>query len=118
MKTLWVLAWHDPALAEKLWPELDDCEIVVSREFFAVVAADYANLDAALRRHPHIRLAGHPADGRWFDRDGREVYILNGEVGPSREALWEGLGLKPRDFDAETWGDADTDLVWSQVKTF
>ena len=118
MKLLWVLKFDGPSSAEGLLAELGDHDIVVFREFFAVVAADYANLDAVLRRHPHVRLAGHPAGGRWFDRDGREVYILNGEVVPTREDLWEGLGLKPADFDAETWDEADEDLVWSQVNTF
>ena len=118
MKLLWVLKWSDPSAAEGLLADLDDRDVAVAREFFAVVAADYANLDAVLRRHPHVRLAGHPADGRWIDQSGREVYILNGEVVPTREDLWEGLGLKPADFDAEDWSKVDDDLVWSQVNTF
>ncbi len=123
MKHLWVIEFHtdgparpEPDTTPDFWND-KELRVIVADTHFVVVESTHDAARRAIQGYPYWRVAGHPADGRWIDAGGDHVCILDGEA-VSEIELVEGLGMKPQDFDATSWDDADWDVVWGCVKAF
>ena len=121
MKRLWLVEPRGRARQTEDWPDWasERINLIVGDGFsFAVVKAEYHHLDQLLRNHyPHLRLSGHPRDGRWVAPDRREVYIIDAQVIDHEPQAWEAMGLKPAQFDGVDWDDVDDDVVRNAVPT-
>ena len=125
MKRLWVVEYRSHNVPEPRffpdWEALQErgvLDIIASDVFWIVVEADYNDLESIIRDYSYLKVAGHPADGRWVDAGGGEVYILDGQVVDSAVELWEGLEMRPETFGGKTWADVDEDVVWGYAPTF
>jgi len=119
MRRLWVCKYVGGQVpSPEFFPDFEELgDVIAADQFFTLIEAEYDTLNAELQHYPYVRLAGHPADGRWISEGGDEVYILNATV-VTREELAEGLGLKPADFGGEAWDDVDWDIVWDHIPSF
>jgi len=122
-KNLWVVEFRPGQSGivpePRFWPdfEKEGIEVIVADQFFAVVVAEYDHLNRIIAS-PYLKIAGHPADGRWIGEGGETVYIIDGRVVDDEWEAWDALGLRPETFGAETWHDVDDDIVRAHISTF
>ncbi len=83
MERLWVVEYHSQNVPNPdFFPDYEGAgiEVVVTDQFGAVVRAEYNELDVLVSRYPYQRITGQPADGRWVNEAGDEVFIYNAEL--------------------------------------
>lgn len=94
-------------------------EVVASDTFWVIVRGTSAQVDSVVHGYPHWRYAGSATDGMWASHDGTTVYLYDGIVLDTHEALWESFGLAPQDFGVDDWDDVvDPELVWDCIPIY
>lgn len=123
-KNLWYVGYTGPQVPDPAFFPSDEeweaagLEIVWADQFGVIVRGDREAAERVIENYPYQTLYGTPATGRWVFEGGDELYILNGEIVEDPESLWEGCGLRPQDFGAESWEEVDSSEVWDQIPVF